>query len=66
MSVVIPHSELTKQAISWICQQREHVGLKFVLHVSIEEACVRFNLSPIDAEFLTRFFREQEMQGKSI
>ncbi len=62
MGTIIPHSELTKQAVAWVCQQREQCAGSFKLRQSIEEACIRFNLGPLDAEFLTRFFQEQEGQ----
>jgi hypothetical protein len=64
MSSIIPHSELTKQALAWICEQRELKTVAFNLTSAIEEACVRFSLGPMDAEFLTRFFKEQQEQER--
>lgn len=62
MSSIIPHSELTKQAVAWVCDQRETKAATFDLAAAIEEACVRFSLGPMDADFLTRFFKEQHEQ----
>lgn len=62
MSGLVPHSELTKKAIAWICEQQE-LGRK--LPALIAEAGVRFNLGPLDEEFLTRFFAEKNQQDSS-
>lgn len=65
MSGLIPHSELTKQAITWICdQQASGVGSR-TLRQLIDEASARFNLGPLDEEFLTRFFADKAKQGEN-
>lgn len=56
MSGLVPHSELTKKAIAWICEQLEQGG---TLAKLIAEAGVRFNLGPLDEEFLNRFFADK-------
>lgn len=62
MSGLVPHSELTKRAIAWICEQQEQGGK---LSRLIAEAGVRFNLGPLDEEFLSRFFAEKTKQESS-
>lgn len=62
MSGLVPHSELTKKAIAWICEQQELGGK---LPALIAEAAARFNLGPLDEEFLARFFAEKAKQGAS-
>ena len=59
MSGLVPHSELTKKAVAWICERQELGGK---LPALIAEAAVRFNLGPLDEEFLTRFFAEKAKQ----
>ncbi|MUM78287.1 hypothetical protein GKC30_11630 [Pseudodesulfovibrio sp. F-1] len=58
MTTIMPASELTRKAIAWICEKREEGGR--TLPALIEEAAARFNLSPLDVEFLQRFFRENQ------
>ncbi|KAB1441073.1 hypothetical protein [Pseudodesulfovibrio senegalensis] len=58
MTTVMPQSELTRKAIKWICESMEKSG-EAPLNKMIEQAAARFNLSPLDVEFLQRFFREQ-------
>ncbi len=57
MSTVMPQSELVRQAIRFV---DEHLskGDK-PLDALLEEAGMRFNLSPIDAEFLKKFFKQK-------
>jgi len=45
-----------RKAVHWISKMREEG--KTPLPTLVEQACVRFNLSPKDAEFLNRFFIE--------
>lgn len=52
MATIMPQSELARKALAWISQERAASG-KPVLRL-IEEACVRFNLGPKDAEYLQR------------
>lgn len=56
MSTVIPQSELTKRAIDWICEQQTALDTPAARRRVIEEAAMRFNLGPLEVEFLDRFF----------
>ncbi|WP_316900599.1 hypothetical protein [Pseudodesulfovibrio indicus] len=59
MTTIMPQSELARKAIAWICAMRECKEPKPLASL-IEEAGVRFNLGPKDAEFLMRFFKENK------
>lgn len=56
MSTIKSQSELRKKAISWITEQFQETGKPW--NLLLEDASMRFNLSPNDVEFLTRFYRE--------
>lgn len=56
MTTVVPPCELTRKAIKWISEQRTETGRK--LDSLLEEAAMRFNLSPKDMEFMERFYAE--------
>jgi len=61
MATIIPEGEKVKQALRWISQERESekggnlAGL-------ISNASIRFNLSPMEEDFLYSFFRENEQR----
>jgi len=63
MTTVMPQSELTRKAINWICDAKDEVGA-VPFDELIEQAAVRFNLSPLDVEFLQRFFREHQRKTR--
>jgi hypothetical protein len=62
MATIIPEGEKVKQALRWISQERESdkggnlAGL-------ISNAAIRFNLSPMEEDFLYSFFRENAQGG---
>ena len=54
-----PEGEDLRKATKWISDKlRYESGVS--LRKAIEEACVKFDLPPKDAEFLMRFFSEEE------
>ena len=57
-SPVTPEGEDLRRAVAWLA---EHRGWTLEL---IEEACRRFDLSPLDEEFLIREFRRLQEQRK--
>jgi hypothetical protein len=64
MTTVMPEGAALRKALQWISKMRE-AGAKDSLAILVEQASVRFNLSPKDSEFLTRFFNEQQAaEGK--
>ncbi|MDY6951165.1 MAG: hypothetical protein SWE60_06620 [Thermodesulfobacteriota bacterium] len=56
---VQPEGEDLRKATRWISDERLGKPGASLTHL-IEEACVKFNLPPKDAEFLMRFFAEKE------
>ena len=59
MATVMPEGAGVRKAVQWVSQMIED-GTKNPLPALIEQACVRFNLSPADSEFMSRFFRERQ------
>jgi len=57
MNTVIPQSELTRRAMDWISEQcaAAQPGHDDPCRF-IEDAATRFNLGPLDVEFLVRFY----------
>jgi hypothetical protein len=54
-----PKGEDLRKAVKWVSEERKYNKEK-ELKALIEEACMKFNLSPMDADFLLRTLREQE------
>ncbi len=63
MTTVIPQSEQTKRAIDWICGQELALDDPAARHKAIQEAARRFNLGPLDEEFLERFLQGDSANG---
>ena len=59
MGTVMPEGEDIKRAIKWISLHREETPEMPMVKL-IEEAAFQFDLSPLDQEFLTGFFRKQK------
>ena len=57
MTTIMPEGEDLRKAVRWISEEREADPDK-KLGKLLDEAAVRFNLSPGDAEYLGRFVRE--------
>ena len=62
MSGIEPEGEHLRKAIKWISAERQEDDEKGIGKL-IEEACIRFNLSPVDEVFLDSFFKEKGDQG---
>ena len=56
MSTVMPHSELLKRALSYVNDAKQDNPDKHISAI-LDEAAMRFNLSPADGEALQRLFR---------
>ena len=54
-----PQGEELRKAVKWISEQRIE-NPRINLLKLVESACVQFNLSPKDGEFLIRFIKEQK------
>lgn len=57
MSTVIPQGDALKKAVAWVSEKR---SARPDLNVKklVNEACLQFDLSPKDSEFLLRFVKE--------
>ena len=59
MTTVQPEGEDLRKAVKWISEER-----KFNPEVQtsklIEQACLKFDLSPMDAEYLLNFLKEKK------
>jgi hypothetical protein len=62
MSSIMPEGAALRKAVQWISKTREEGNTP--LPNLIDQACVRFNLSPKDSEFLNRFFTEAKAERK--
>lgn len=54
-----PKGEDLRRAVKWVSEERKYNKEK-KLKMLIEEACLKFNLSPVDADFLLRKLLEPE------
>ncbi|MGN0008090.1 MAG: hypothetical protein ACI33N_00290 [Desulfovibrionaceae bacterium] len=58
-TVIAPPSELVRKAAEWIAEARAlHPGTP--LPALLDEAGMRFNLTPLDAQSLERIFRSEQ------
>ena len=58
MSTIQPQGEEIRKAIKWVSEERQ-AGTALSSGKLVEAAAVRFNLSPKDVEFLSKFVREE-------
>ena len=59
---IIPEGEQLKKAVKWISDQRTE-DPSVTLFSVIEQACLKFDLTPKDSEFLMRHFSEQDSKA---
>lgn len=59
MATIMPQGEDLRKAVKWISEERQSRPAKKLTKL-VEEASVKFDLSPADGEFLFKFFREQK------
>ena len=59
MSNIQPEGEDLRKAVKWISDERTYGAEKTLLKL-IEEASLKFDLSPMDTEYLVNFFRREE------
>jgi hypothetical protein len=58
MTTVQPEGEDLRKAARWIAEERKYNPDRKLSEL-IEEACLKFDLSPLCAEFLTRALRKE-------
>jgi hypothetical protein len=54
-----PKGEDLRRAVKWVSKEREYHSKKDVKAI-VQEACMKFDLSPKDADFLLRHLLEKE------
>ncbi|MCF8067615.1 MAG: hypothetical protein K9L30_03405 [Desulfobacterales bacterium] len=59
---ILPEGEDIRRAVKWISENRE-AKTETPISQLIEEACQKFDLSPLDANFLSRTVLEEETNG---
>ena len=57
MATVLPEGENIRRAIKWISEERKFNPDANDLKL-IEDACLKFDLSPMDAEYLRNFMKK--------
>lgn len=62
MATVMPEGEAIRKAVKWVSSELQEDPKKSVQKL-VNDAVIRFDLSPKDAEFLTRFYREGKQEG---
>ncbi|UCH20403.1 MAG: hypothetical protein JSU83_17895 [Deltaproteobacteria bacterium] len=58
MTTVQPEGEDLRKAARWIAEERKYNPARKLSEL-IEEACLKFDLSPLCAEFLMRALRKE-------
>ncbi len=56
---ILPEGEQLRRAVKWISDQRVE-NPEISLSKLVSDACLKFDLPPKDAEFLSNFFVEQK------
>lgn len=54
---IIPEGEELRKAVTWISEERQ-TDPEAKLSKLIESACMKFDLSPKDADFLAQFYKK--------
>ena len=60
MTTIQPDSEEIRRAVKWITEERKH-GDTLSLEKLLEEASRKFDLSPLETEFLQRFVKNEKI-----
>jgi len=58
MSTIQPQGEEIRKAVKWVSEERQ-AGTRLDSNRLVEQAAIKFNLSPKEVEFLTKFVREE-------
>jgi len=64
MTTIMPEGEAIRKAVKWISDKREEKPGSS-LHELINEAILRFDLSPKESEFLAEFYRRAKLDARS-
>ncbi len=55
---MFPKGEKIKRAITWVNENKEDFPDKNIIMLA-NEASIKFDLNPLESDFLVRFFKEQ-------
>jgi hypothetical protein len=58
MTTIMPEGDAIRQAVKWISEKRD-LDSRIPTQKLVDEAGLKFNLSPKEQEFLLRFCREK-------
>lgn len=58
MTSIMPEGESLRKAVKWISENRKATP-DSPLQKLVNEATIRFDLSPMDGEFLIKFYRDR-------
>ena len=58
MATIQPKGEKVRQAVKWISGKLKEDETRRIA-VLIQEAALRFNLSPMEEDFLTSFYKQE-------
>lgn len=64
MSTILPQGEKLKHAVQWISEKRKEKPDINLIKL-VDDASLRFDLSPKDSEFLLRFVKNDNGQNPS-
>ena len=59
MTTIQPDGEMIRKAVKWISEERQIDPSKH-LRQMIEAAALRFNLSPMEVEYLSNFLKTEK------
>lgn len=57
MTTIMPKGEDIRKAVQWLSEMRQSEPDTEPLKL-VEQACIKFNLSPVDAEYLAKWAKE--------
>ena len=60
MATIMPEGEEIKKAIKWVSEKLEGKNREQSLQALVDQAVFKFDLSPVDAEFLMGFFKNRK------
>jgi hypothetical protein len=60
MTTIQPEGESLRKAVQWISEEKK-AGTTQSHQQLLEAACLKFNLNPVEAEYLARSFKETSL-----
>lgn len=60
MTTIMPEGEQLRRAIKWIAEMRAEKSSNLTNQALIQQASLKFNLSPLEADYLIRFMQNKE------